>query len=138
MSVLNLNKVLLCGRLTADTELKKTQSGRSVVSFTLAVNRPRTKDTKDGEKTADFLTCVAWDGTAEFISRYFGKGDSLFVSAKVRTRNYKDRDGRTVYVTEFYIDEAQFVDAKSRAGEAPQIEVPNIYDNDDGGDDLPF
>ncbi len=133
MSALNLNKVMLCGRLTAAAELKATQSGRSVVSFTLAVNRPRAKDT---EQTADFLSCVAWDKTAEFISRYFGKGDSLYICGKLRTRNFKDKEGRTVYVTEVLIDEAQFVDNKPASG-APYSEKPQFEEIDNDGH-LPF
>lgn len=133
MSVLNLNKVILCGRLTADAELKATQSGRSVLSFNLAINRPRGKDST--EQKADFISCVAWDKTAEFISKYFHKGDSVCIIGRLRTRNYKDKDGRAVYVTEVYIDEAQFVDNKAptaQSGEAPILE-PNA-----GEDGLPF
>lgn len=111
MSALNLNKIMMCGRLTADVELKATQSGRNVCSFTLAVNQPKQKDSV--EQKADFFNCVAWDKTAEFITRYFSKGNSLFIIGKLRNRSYKDREGRTVYVTEVYIDEASFVDSKA-------------------------
>ena len=78
MSNLNLNKVVLCGRLTADPELKQTQNGIAVVSFTVAVNRRFTRGA-DGQSNsqADFINCVAWRQTAEFISRYFKKGSSL-------------------------------------------------------------
>lgn len=128
MSALNLNEVIFCGRLTADIELKQTTSGRSVINFNLAINRPRPKD--GTEQAADFPSCVAWDKTAEFIARYFKKGDSIYINAKVRTRNYKDRDGRAVYVTEFVVDEAQFVDNKS--SEPPQfVEIGK-------DEDLPF
>ena len=113
MSALNWNRTELCGRLTADVELKQTQSGLSVVTFTIAVNRPRAKDST--EQKADFISCVAWDKRAEFIAKYFGKGDSIFISGKLQTRNYKARDGHTVYITEVVIDEAQFVDSKAAA-----------------------
>lgn len=132
MGALNLNKVTLCGRLTADVELKATPSGRSVISFNIAVNRPRGKD--NAEQKADFLNCVAWDKTAEFISKYFHKGESLYIEGALRTRNYKDKDGRTVYVTEVYISDVRFVDSKSTATMpegAPHFEEFN-------DDNLPF
>ena len=135
MSALNLNKVLLCGRLTADVELKMTTNGRHVVAFTLAINRPRSKD--GAQQTADFLSCVAWDKTAEFISQYFGKGDSVFICGKLQTRNYKDRDGKTIYKTEVIIDEAQFVDNKTQQTPAPDPMAE--YEELEGGEaDLPF
>lgn len=133
MSALNLNEVILCGRLTADVELKSTQSGRNVCSFNLAINRPRTANST--ERAADFPSCVAWDKTAEFIAKYFKKGDSLYIRAKLRTRNYKDREGRTVYVTEFVAYEAQFVDNKN--GDAPKLaDAPQFETIDD--ENLPF
>ena len=124
MSVLNYNKVIECGRLTADVELRMTQSERSVVSFTLAVNRPRPKD--GTEQKADFLQCVAWDKTAEFISKYFHKGDALFIEGKLQTRSYKAKEGHTVYVTEIVVDAAQFVDSKSDAAAQPSGALPSF------------
>lgn len=134
MSALNFNKVMQCGRLTADTELRMTQGGQSVVSFTLAVNRPRAKDST--EQKADFLQCVAWDKTAEFISKYFSKGDALFVVGKLQTRSYKAREGYTVHVTEIVVDEALFVDSKSTAAQ-PVNEEPSPAPIDTDAD-LPF
>lgn len=135
MSALNLNKVIFCGRLTADVELKATPSGQSVVTFTIAINRPRAKDST--EQKADFLSCVAWEKKAEFISRYFKKGDSIYLESEARTRNYKNQEGRMVYVTEFLVTEARFVDNKS-ATDAPSFtETPNFEEIKDG-DDLPF
>ena len=115
MSALNLNKVILCGRLTADIEIKLTQSARNVATFTIAVNRPKAKDSTKQE--ADFVPCVAWDKTAEFIRDYFHKGDSVCIVGKIRTRNY-EKDGRKVYITEVVIDEAHFVDSKGARGSA--------------------
>ena len=134
MSALYFNKVMQCGRLTADTELRMTQGGQSVVSFTLAVNRPRAKD--GTEQKADFLQCVAWDKTAEFISKYFHKGDALFIVGKLQTRSYKAREGHTVYVTEIVVDEAHFVDSKETAAQPAIAEpspAPSYTDTD-----LPF
>ena len=85
MSSLNLNKVILCGRLTADPELKQTTGGIAVVSFTLAVNRRFQSKTADGAQAqqADFISVVAWRQTAEFISRYFRKGSALCITGSI-------------------------------------------------------
>lgn len=120
MSTLNRNKVELCGRLTADVELKQTTNGKSVVSFYLAVNRPRPKD--GGEQKADFVGCIAWEKTAELIARYFKKGDAIFIDGKIQTRNYKSRDGKTVYITEVRVDEVHFVDSKAPTTETAGFE----------------
>ena len=126
MSNLNLNKVVLCGRLTADPELKQTQNGIAVVSFTLAVNRRFTRGA-DGQNNsqADFISCVAWRQTAEFISRYFKKGSSLCVTGSIQTRTWNDNTGAKRYVTEVVVDEAMFVD--SRTDNASASYVPDAY-----------
>ena len=87
MSSLNLNKVILCGRLCADPELKQTQNSVSVVSFTLAVNRryQSRNDTQSGPQ-ADFISVVAWRQTAEFIARYFRKGSAICLTGSIQTR----------------------------------------------------
>ena len=126
MSNLNLNKVVLCGRLTADPELKQTQNGIAVVSFTIAVNRRFTRGA-DGQNNsqADFISCVAWRQTAEFISRYFKKGSSLCVTGSIQTRTWNDNTGAKRYVTEVVVDEAMFVD--SRSDNASASYVPDAY-----------
>ena len=127
MSNLNLNKVVLCGRLTADPELKQTQNGIAVVSFTVAVNRRFTRGA-DGQNNsqADFINCVAWRQTAEFISRYFKKGSSLCVTGSIQTRTWSDNTGAKRYATEVVVDEAMFVD--SRADSSAQSNyVPDAY-----------
>ena len=120
MSSLNLNKVVLCGRLTADPELKQTAGGISVVSFTLAVNRRYQSKSADGsaapQQQADFITVVAWRQTAEFISRYFRKGSALCVTGSIQTRSWQDQQGQKRYTTEVVADEAMFVDSKNEAG----------------------
>ena len=136
MSALYFNKVMQCGRLTADVELRMTQSGQSVVSFTLAVNRQRAKD--GAEQKADFFQCVAWDKTAEFISKYFHKGDALFIEGKLQTRSYKAKEGHTVYVTEIVIDEARFVDNKGTAAAPTASAEPPQFAPIDPDSDLPF
>lgn len=108
MAHFNLNKVILGGRLTADPELKTTQSGISVTSFTIAVNRPRTKE---GTQSTDFINATAWRGTAEFITRYFRKASSICITGSLQVRTY-EKDGVKKYITEVVADEAFFVDSK--------------------------
>ncbi len=128
MSSLNLNKVVLCGRLTADPELKQTQSGIAVVTFTLAVNRrfqSRSADAAPAQQ-ADFISVVAWRQTAEFISKYFKKGSALCVTGSLQTRSWQDQQGNRRYATEVVVDEAMFVDSRSDAA-APAPYTPDAY-----------
>lgn len=112
MANLNLNKVVLCGRLTSDIELKQTLTGVSVISFTLAVNR---KYQAEGQQQTDFINCVAWRQTAEFISKYFKKGSSLCITGSIQVRSWQDSNGNKRYATEVVADEAMFVDSKSES-----------------------
>ena len=129
MSSLNLNKVVLCGRLTADPELKQTGSGIAVVTFTLAVNRrfqPRNGDTA-AQQQADFITLVAWRQTAEFISKFFKKGSALCVTGSIQTRSWQDNQGQRRYATEVVVDDAMFVDSRGESGAAGGY-TPDAYD----------
>lgn len=154
MSSLNLNKVVLCGRLTADPELKTTQSGIAVVTFTLAVNRRFQSRTAEGQpaQQADFISVVAWRQTAEFISKYFKKGSALCVTGSIQTRSWQDNQGQRRYATEVVVDEASFVDSRNEAPAAggytpdnyaapsfstPAAEAPN-FEELKADDDLPF
>ena len=114
----DLNKVILMGHMTADPELKQTQSGVAVLTFTLAINRRFAKgaDGQPAQQQADFITCVAWRQTAEFIARYFHKGSCLCVTGSIQTRNWQDQQGQKRYATEVVVDEAMFVDSKGEAG----------------------
>lgn len=113
MANLNLNKAIIGGRLTADPELKTTQSGVSVTSFTVAVNR---KAAKSGETPqTDFLNVTAWRQTAEFITRYFRKASSICVVGSIQTRSWTDKDGQKRFATEIVADEAYFVDARAES-----------------------
>ena len=127
MSSLNLNKVILCGRLCADPELKQTQNSVSVVSFTLAVNRryQSRNDTQTGPQ-ADFISVVAWRQTAEFIARYFRKGSAICLTGSIQTRTWQDAQGQKRYATEVVVDEAMFVDSKNEGG-AGQTYTPDAY-----------
>lgn len=130
MSNLNLNKVVLCGRLTADPELKQTGSGIAVVTFTLAINRRyQSRNADPGaapQQQADFISVVAWRQTAEFISRYFRKGSSLCVTGSIQTRSWQDQQGQKRYATEVVADDAMFVDSKNEGGAGGQY-TPDPY-----------
>ena len=105
-----LNKVILMGRFSADPELRHTQSGTPVASFRLAVDRDF-KD-KDGSRQTDWLDCVAWRGTAEFISRYFSKGRLVVVEGSLQTRNWTDKEGNKRVSVETIVSSAWFADSK--------------------------
>ena len=130
MSSLNLNKVILCGRLTADPELKQTQNGIAVVTFTLAVNRrfqSRTTAAEAQAQQADFISVVAWRQTAEFISKFFKKGSALCVTGSLQTRSWQDQQGNRRYSTEVVVDDAMFVDSRTEGGMAPNGYTPDAY-----------
>ena len=112
----SFNKVILIGHLTADPELKQTQSGISVVSFSIGVNR---RVSKDAEPKTDFISIVAWRQTAEFVSRYFKKGKPILVCGSIQSRSYTDNQGNKRYVTEVVADEVSFVESKADSAAAP-------------------
>ena len=105
------------GRLTADPELRQTQSGVASCRFTVAVNR-KFADKNTGERQADFITCVAWRQTAEFVSRYFSKGKMIAVEGELRNNNYQDRNHPDVthYNTEVLVDNVEFTGGKNDSG----------------------
>lgn len=151
MSALNFNQAILAGRLTADPELKTTQSGISVTQFTVAVSRPKRKD--DNTDTADFISCVAWKERAELVTKYFRKGSAIMVVGQIQTRTWTDNNNQKRYATEVLVDNIRFVDSKADAAQksptangntgAPSY-IPDAYkapnfeevSADDG--DLPF
>lgn len=148
MANLNLNKVVLGGRMTADPELKQTPNGVYVCQFSIAINRKYQKDKE--QQTADFINCVAWRNTAEFISKYFSKGSSICVTGSIQTRSWTDQQDNKRYATEVVIDEALFVDGKNSAQQAetntPTDYIPEAYTSPQAAnfeeiqedDDLPF
>ncbi len=115
MANFNFNKVILGGRLTADPELRQTQTGIQVTSFSVAVNRRTSGSGSEQQQTADFINCTAWRATAEFISRYFKKGSSICVVGTLQTRTWTDQQGQKRYSTEVVVDETNFVDSKNEA-----------------------
>ena len=107
MSNFNFNHITLGGRLTAKPELKTTPNGTTVCNFTVAVNR-RGKD-----QATDFINCVSFKGTAEFISKFFDKGSSICVVGSLQVRAYTDKDGNKRTATDVLVDSAHFVDGKN-------------------------
>ncbi|MBO4355950.1 MAG: single-stranded DNA-binding protein [Clostridia bacterium] len=113
MANLNLNKVILAGRLTADPELRTTPQGTQVVRFTVAITRRRAA--QGAEPQADFINCVAWRQQAEFVSKFFKKGSSICVIGSIMTGSYTAQDGSKRYTTEVQADEINFVESKSES-----------------------
>ena len=131
-----MNIVTLVGRTTKDLELKQTKSGKSVLAFTLAVN----KDSKneDGTYDADFIDCVAFEKRAEAIARYVHKGDRLGITGKISTRTYQRNDGSNAKAVEIIVEGFEFLESKKNGdGQNAPTKAPHWEEiNDDG--DLPF
>lgn len=109
-----MNRVELVGRLTKDPDMKSTQTGKSVMSFTVAVDRRISKEAKEkGTQSADFISCVAWNGTAEYLDKYASKGDRVSVEGQIQTRSYDGQDGKKIYVTEVLADNVQLLTDRS-------------------------
>lgn len=109
-----MNKAILMGRLTADPVLRQTQSGTTSCSFRLAINR-KFANKQTGEREADFISCTAWSKTAEFISKYFKKGDMICVEGELRTGSYQDKNHPDVthYTTDLLVSNVEFTGSKS-------------------------
>lgn len=119
-----MNKVELVGRLTKDPEVKLTANQTPFCNFTVAVDR-RFKDS-NGQRQADFISCVAWRQTASFIQKYFRKGSRIGLVGSIQTRNYEDQNGQKRYITEVVVDEAEFVESGNgqQGGEQAYHEAP--------------
>ncbi len=152
-----INRVVLVGRLTKDVEVRKTQTGLSVASFTVACNRRMSSASQ--ERQADFINCVAWRQTADFLGQYAKKGALVGVEGRIQTRNYDGTDGKRVYVTEVVCDSCQLLESKGASEnrqqhlpQEPQGFEPSGYESNDSSlddfnagptldissDDLPF
>lgn len=133
-----LNRIILMGRLTRDPELRRTQSGTAVTSFSIAVDRDfKNKDT--GEKSTDFIDIVAWRQTAEFVCDYFSKGCMAVVEGRLQIRDWTDKDGNKRRSAEVLADNIYFGDSKRDANGDGGYSAPQSYnevDEDDG--ELPF
>lgn len=127
-----LNHIVIMGRLTRDPELRRTGSGVAVANFTLAVDRDY--NPKDGgEKETDFIDCIAWRGTGEFVSKYFSKGSMAIVSGRLRIRNWTDKDGNKRRSAEVEADSVYFGDSKKSSEGTYTAPTTNAAQGDDGG-----
>lgn len=128
-----MNKSILMGRLTSDPELRQTQNGTAVARFTIAINRRFQKD------ETDFINCVVWKNTAEFVCKYFSKGNMIAVVGSVQTRSWEGQDGKKVYATEVVADEVYFTgekpETKNNSDELPDLGFLDEFADED---DLPF
>lgn len=144
-----LNNVVLMGRLTADPELRTTQTGKSVCSFTIAVDSGYARNGE--ERRADFINIVAWENQANFITRYFGKGSMIAISGRLQTRQYEDKTGAKRTAFEVVAREVSFCGSKAETGtnggsysapaaQAPayQTAVPGDFEEITDDEDLPF
>ena len=144
-----INRVILVGRLTKDPMLRKTQTGTSVTSFTVACGR---RVAAGQEPQTDFINCVAWNRTADIVSQYTHKGSLVGVEGRIQSRSYDDAQGKRVYVTEVVCDSVQFLESRSVSENRGSVmetrgyesDVPS-YDDfastpslDISSDDLPF
>lgn len=131
-----INKAILMGRLTRDPVIRHTDSGKAVCNFTVAIDNGYGE-----EKSADFISCVAWNKTAEFVDKYFARGRMIIVVGRIQTRTWEDRDGKKNYVTEVVASEVAFGESKKDAGGGSAGNAPadsNDFTPIDSDDDLPF
>ncbi len=141
-----LNKVILMGRFTRDPELRSTPQGISTCAFSIAVDRNFVRQGE--ERKADFINCVAWRQTAEFISKYFRKGSMIALEGSLQSRSWDDADGKKRYATEVIVSQVYFAESK-RDSQSEPVESNSYASNDFGSlpdpispmgtdDDLPF
>lgn len=136
---MSLNKIFLLGRLTADPEVKYTNSGKAVAQFTLAVNRP-SKDAT-GNYESDFINIVAWNKTAETVGNHVTKGQRLLVEGRLQIRSYEAKDGSKRYVTEVIANSMDFIEKKSDGAAAPAKQSANFGSFGDAqpfNEEIPF
>ena len=153
MANFNYNLVVIAGRLTKEPELKQTQSGMPICSFTVAINRKAKRGEQD--RQTDFISCKAFEKQAEFLTRYFHKGSSISVTGRISSGAFTDQEGNKKYVTEVIANEILFVDGakdgqngqngQSASGEQSEYNPYGSSGGDDGsfsqiasGEDLPF
>ena len=129
-----LNHIVIMGRLGKDPELRRTQSGVAVATFNVAVDRDF-KDKATGQRDTDWITCVAWRSTAEFVEKYFSKGSQVLVAGRLQMRDWTDKDGNKRISAEVQAENVYFAGAKTEGG---QRELPEFEVMDDDDPDLPF
>lgn len=115
-----MNKVIIMGRLVRDPEERSTTNGMTITRYTLAVDRRGKR--KDGEQTADFIPCVAFDKAGEFAAKYFKKGTKIIVCGHIQTGSYTNKDGNKVYTTEVIVEEQEFAESKGAQNAAEGVQ----------------
>lgn len=128
-----MNKVILMGRFTRDPEVKYTDGGATIARFSLAVDR---RFKKDGDQEADFINCVSFGKTAEFVEKYFHKGGKAVVEGRIQTGSYTNNDGQKVYTTDVIVEQIEFAESKASASAPANEGFTKIPDNID--EELPF
>lgn len=131
-----LNRIIVMGRMTRDPELRRTNSGTAVASFTVAVDRDF--KSQSGEKETDFIDVVAWRNTAEFVSKYFSKGRMAVVEGRLQLRDWTDKDGNKRRTAEIVADSVYFGDSKRDGGDAAQSELQSGFSEIEDDGNLPF
>ena len=129
-----LNHIVIMGRLGKEPELRRTQSGVAVATFNVAVDRDF-KDKATGQRATDWITCVAWRSTAEFVEKYFSKGSQVLVAGRLQMRDWTDKDGNKRISAEVQAENVYFAGAKTEGG---QRELPEFEVMDDDDPNLPF
>lgn len=130
-----MNKVILTGRFTRDPEIKYTNDGTSIARFSIAVNRRFAKEGSD--QKADFLNCIAFGKSAEFIEKYFSKGLKAVLSGRIQTGSYTNRDGQKVYTTDIVVEEIEFGESKGSNQSQQKPETPRPETDPDGFMSIP-
>lgn len=123
-----MNKVILIGRIVRDPEVRVANEGNYIARYTLAVDR---RFKRDGEQSADFINCVAFGKSAEFVDKYLRKGIKIAITGRIQTGSYKNKDGQTVYTTDVVVEEQEFCESKSTQSNEPQQQ------NNDGWLNIP-
>jgi single-strand DNA-binding protein len=131
-----LNRIIVMGRLTRDPELRRTNSGNAVTSFTVAVDRGF--KTQSGDKETDFIDVVAWRNTAEFVSKDFSKGRMAVVEGRLQLRDWTDKEGNKRRTAEIVADSVYFGDSKRDGGDTVQSEPQGSFSEIEDDGDLPF
>ena len=133
-----MNSVQLIGRLTKDPEVRYTDGGASIARFSIAVDR---RFKQEGGESADFINCVAFGKTAEFIEKYFTKGKKIALTGRIQTGNYTNKDGQKVYTTDVVVETTEFVESKSVSGAnetSPSRSDDFMSIPDNAGETMPF
>ena len=131
-----INNVTLMGRLCTDVELRTTTNGKSVANFRIAVDRSFVKQGE--ERQADFITIVVWGNTADFVSKWFSKGDMIALCGEIQTRSYEDKNGNKRTAFEVVAKEVSFCGGKNEGNNQSATPVPNGYEEIEDNDILPF